>query len=163
MSPHQTIAVAVRLFAVWLVIYVGRTAPSFYREAVRTDDFDARVVILLVAALTVALVLLLWFFPKTVARRLLDSKSLVAGEPVSIDTWFAVGCALLGLWLIVPALSSLIYHFAVQFMAQRNPEVEMSNANPTWVYWCAEIAFGVWLLLGAKGARKLFWWARNAN
>ena len=38
MSPIQTIAVAVRLFAIWLAIYAGRMLPQFYRETVRFDD-----------------------------------------------------------------------------------------------------------------------------
>jgi hypothetical protein len=77
--------------------------------------------------------------------------------------WFAVGCALIGLWLIVPALASIIYHLSVLFMAQRNPEIDTSNMGFTWVYYVAEIAMGVWLLLGARSARRLFWWARNAR
>jgi hypothetical protein len=38
MSPIQTIAVAVRLFAIWLAIYAGRMLPQFYRETVSFDD-----------------------------------------------------------------------------------------------------------------------------
>jgi len=163
MSPHQTIAVAVRLFAVWLAIYAARSAPSFYRESVRTDDPNAGIVIILVLALVAVLVFFLWFFPRTVARNLLDTKSLTPSEPASPDTWFAVGCALLGLWLMVPALASLIYHLSVLFMAQRNPEIDTSNMGFAWVYYVTEIAIGVWLLLGARSARRLFWWARNAR
>ena len=51
MSPHQTFAVAVRLFAIWLAIYAARTTPSFHRESVRTDDPNAGIAVLVVAAL----------------------------------------------------------------------------------------------------------------
>ena len=161
MSPHQTIAVVVRLFAIWLVIYVARTAPAFYREAVRLDDPNASVVAIAIAVLVTLFVLFLWFFPRTVARNLLDPKSLTTTEPVSPDTWLAVGCALIGIWLIVPALASCIYHLSVLYLAQRDPTLDTSNMSFTWIYYSAEIVLGVWLLLGARGARKLFWWARN--
>jgi hypothetical protein len=29
------------------------------------------------------------------------------------------------------------------------------------VYYVVQIALGVWLLMGARGARRLFWWART--
>jgi hypothetical protein len=77
MSPHQTIAVAVRLFAIWLVIYFAQSAPSFFRESVRTDDIAASVAVVVISILAVLLALFLWFFPRTVARGLLDSKGLV--------------------------------------------------------------------------------------
>ena len=161
MSPHQTIAVAIRLFAVWLAIYAGRTAPSFYRELVRMNDSAGSAIVIGISLLIVIFILYLWFFPKTVARGLLDSNSAAPVEAASPDTWFAVGCALLGLWLIVPALANLIYDLFTLYWAQRNPGVDTSDLRPAWIYYLAEIGFGIWLLLGARGARRIFWWARN--
>jgi hypothetical protein len=163
MSPHQTIAVAVRLFAIWLAIYAGRMVPAFYREVSGTDDTGASVAIIVIAVFVLLFVLLLWFFPRTVARGLLDAKSLVPVEPASADTWFAVGCALIGLWLLIPALASVIYNLSVIYLAQRDSAIDMTSLRFPWTYYLVEIAFGVWLLLGARGIRRLFWWARNAR
>jgi len=33
MTPHQTIAVAIRLFAVWLALYFLRAAPAYHSGA----------------------------------------------------------------------------------------------------------------------------------
>ncbi len=163
MSPHQTIAVAVRLFAIWLVIYFARSAPSFFRESLRTDDTAASVTVIVISVLAVLLALFLWFFPRTVARGLLDVKSLTPTQPASPDTWFAVGCSLIGMWLIVPALASVIYYLSALFMAQRSPAFDTTDMHFAWVYYLTEIAIGIWLLLGARGARRLFWWARSAE
>ena len=163
MTPHQTIAVLVRLFAIWLAIYFARLLPSFHREMVETDDPNAMLAAVVIAVLVVLVVLFLWFFPRTIAWTLLDSKSLAPAEPSSPDTWLAVGCALIGLWLIIPALARLIYNLSMLYLAQRTPNVDTSNLSFTWIYYVVEIAFGVWLVLGARGARKLFWWARNAE
>jgi hypothetical protein len=48
-------------------------------------------------------------------------------------------------------------------MAQRNPAIDTTDMRFAWVYYLAEIAIGIWLLLGARGARRLFWWARKAE
>ena len=163
MSPHQVIAVFVRLFAIWLAIYFARTVPALYREVMRVDDSTTLVVILAISIFSIFFVIFLWLFPRSVARGLLDSNSLAPVETASPDTWFAVGCALIGLWLIVPALSSLIYNLWVFYMAQRNPALDASDYHYGWVYYFIEIALGVWLLLGAKGARRVFWWARRVE
>jgi hypothetical protein len=163
MTPHQVIAVVVRLFAIWVVIYVARTAPAFYHQLTSVNDTGAVITTVVISVVTILLVLLLWFFPRTVARSLLDAKVVAREEPASADTWFAVGCALIGLWLIVPALSSVIYKLSVLYLAQRDSEIDTTNLGLDLVYFGVEIAFGIWLLLGARGARKLFWWARDAR
>ena len=163
MSPQQTIAVLVRLFAIWLAIYFARMLPAFYHEMVVTADTNATVIAIVIAAFTIACILLLWFFPRTIAGTLLDSSGSAATEAASPDTWFAVGCALIGLWLIVPALSSLLYNLSVLYLSQRMPDFDASNIRYSMIYHVTEIAFGVWLLLGARGARKVFWWARGRD
>jgi hypothetical protein len=159
-TPLQTIAVVVRLFAIWLTIYVARAAPPFYREVVRLEDSAAAGVTIGIAILLVLFILFLWFFPRTVARVLLDERVLAPAEVSSPDTWFAVGCALLGLWLIIPSLGSLIWHASVVYLARRESSLDISNLRYEWIYYGVTFIFGVWLLLGARGVRKLFWWAR---
>ena len=161
MSPHQTLAVVVRLFAIWLAVYVARSAPFYFREAARSDDAYAGAVIVAIAIVMAAFLLFLWFFPRTVARGLLASESAGPAAPATVDTWFAVGCALIGLWLIVPAATSLLYKFFVAYMAQRSNDYDAWMLQFGWVYYAIQLAFGFWLLLGAKGVRTLFWWARS--
>ena len=163
MTPHQTIAVLVRLFAIWLAIYFGRMLPAFYKQMVHTDDSNATIIAVVIALLIAAAVLILWFFPRTIAGALLDSKRPLVAESASPDIWLAVGCALIGLWLIIPAVSSLLYDLSLLYLAQRTPGLGVSDLSYYWMYYVIEIAFGVWLLLGARGARRLFWWARRAE
>jgi len=164
LTPHQTIAVLVRLFAIWLAIYFGRMLPAFYKQMVNTDDSNATIIAVVIGVFTVVALLILWFFPRTIAGALLDSKRpLVVAESASPDIWLAVGCALIGLWLIIPAASSLLYNLSILYLAQRTPGLDVSDLRYYWIYYVIEIAFGVWLLLGARGARRLFWWARRAE
>jgi hypothetical protein len=160
MAPKQGIAIGIRLFAIWLAIYFARMLPAFYHQMVLTVDPYANLIAAGVVAFTIAAILVLWFFPRTIAGVLLESSGPIATEPASPDTWFAVGCALLGLWLIVPALSSLLYNLSILYLSQRTSDVDTSNISYGLIYYVIEITFGVWLLLGARGARTLFWWAR---
>src|SRR5207248_4142271 len=91
MSPHQTLAVAVRLFAIWLAIYVVRMAPWVYRETLKADDIVASTIVIFLVAAALLFIFLLWFFPRSIARGLLDAKNLSSAEPPSADLWFALG------------------------------------------------------------------------
>jgi hypothetical protein len=137
--------------------------PAFYKQMVNTDDSNATIIAVVIGVFTVVALLILWFFPRTIAGALLDSKRPLVAESASPDIWFAVGCALIGLWLIIPAASSLLYNLSILYLAQRTPGLDVSDLRYYWIYYVIEIAFGVWLLLGARGARRLFWWARRAE
>lgn len=39
MSPHRISAVAVRLFAVWLTIYVGTSSLSFFNQPATSESY----------------------------------------------------------------------------------------------------------------------------
>jgi hypothetical protein len=87
MSPHQAIAVAVRIFAVWLAIYVVRTIPAFFIEG--RGDTSGLVTAAIVGLLTLGIALLLWAFPLITARKLLSSPVAGAASSATPDTWLA--------------------------------------------------------------------------
>jgi hypothetical protein len=162
-SPLQTTALAVRLFAIWLAIYWARWIPYLYTQARDTEGMAETVTAVIVAALGIAFVLALWFFPRTVARTLLPGESIsppVTSPPAS---WFAVGCALLGLWVLTSAVPALVRNAYVLFYVQRNNMPLPENWGSGVIYYAVELGVGVWLLLGAAGVRKVLWWARSAR
>jgi hypothetical protein len=163
MSPIQMVALAVRLFAIWLGLYSARAAPALYIETQKLDDPIAMGIVIAVALVIFAVVLLLWFFPRTVARSILPSTSEPAVQNTSPDTWLALGCSLLGLWLLAEMFPGLVRFIFVWYYSQRTKLDMPDNVTSGAVYYIAEFAVGVWLLLGASGARKLFWWVRNAG
>jgi hypothetical protein len=163
MSPLQMLALGVRLFAVWLGLYFARTTPALYLETQKLDDPIASGIAIAVALVVLAVVLLLWFFPRTVARGLLPSTTQPTVERVSPDTWLALGCCLLGLWLLAEMFPGLVRFIFVWYYSQRTKLEMADNFVSGSVYYMAQAAVGIWLLLGARGARKLFWWVRNAG
>jgi hypothetical protein len=62
MAPYQIVAAAVRLFAIWLAVYVVRATPAFLVELRKYDDDVGLAISLGVAGLVIAVVLVLGSF-----------------------------------------------------------------------------------------------------
>jgi hypothetical protein len=161
MSPIQTVALGVRLFAIWLAIYCSRWAPYFYGQARDADDTAARVVIVAVGVLAFAAVLFLWFFPRTVARAILPAGDPVPVVPAGADAWLAVGCTLLGLWVLSDALPGLARHAAIAFYVSRANMPVPTGWGTDMLYDAVQLVIGAWLVLGAAGVRRTIAWARG--
>jgi len=162
-SPIQATALAVRLFAIWLAIYWARWVPYLYTQARETEGMAASLAVVIGTALGVAFVLALWFFPRTVARTILPSESISLPTNAAPASWFAVGCALLGLWVFTSAVPALVRNAYVLWYVQRNNMSVPEGWGSGVLYYAVELGVGVWLLLGAAGVRKILWWARSAR
>jgi hypothetical protein len=110
--------------------------------------------------LAFGLLYLLWRFPLTVANKLLDSSAREPVEPASPDLWLALGCSLIGLWLLSSYVLSLIQTLTMLWnISEYDYPVFIFNL----AYDLTAVALGLWLVLGARGFRKVFWWARYAG
>ena len=160
MSPHQTIAVAARLFAAWLAAYSFQDIVTFYFEAASRSYSYALPIAITAVIVAAGLVLVLWFFPQTVARKLLVSPVSDSTPSGSPETWLAVGCTLIGLWVLTSAVPALIRRLLFLHFA----DAGYQDATTVWLlYYSAEIAIALWLILGTKGIKRLFLWAQTAG
>jgi hypothetical protein len=158
MSPHQAIAVAARLFAVWLLIHLPGQAYAFFADQSRLSDPRLRLITLSVVVVELVVILAFWMFPDTIARTLLRSSSAEPPAPSSADAWLSLGCALMGLWLLATSLPALV----VDVFAWSSMQLEERSFLWRSVFYdFSQVAIGVWLTLGARGFRRLVWWARN--
>ena len=162
MSPHQIIAVAVRLLAVWLVVTTIVTAPTSYVRLLAEEfsSMSAIAVLIFLAVLALGIVYFLWRFPLTIAGKLLTPSAQEPAESASPDLWLSMGCALMGLWLLVQFVPLLARDLMVVFEGYSSDgsilKVRLATDLPG-------VIIGLWLIFGAKGFRKLFWWARDAG
>jgi hypothetical protein len=159
MSPIQAVSVAVRIFAVWLALYVLRTVSSiaFLRHS-QQPGLWVPVALTVVTALLAAA---LWFFPRTIAGTLLSPDNARPQGPASPDLWLAMGCSLLGLWMLTSSLPSLVLGAYALFYVDSG--ISDSDLKSTVLYNLVEVAAALWLIFGARGFRRLFWWAQNAG
>ena len=77
-----------------------------------------------------------------------------------------MGCALIGLWLLttsVPALLLNLYVLAGATDHYAEANSLRHDLKHSVLYNAAEVAIALWLILGARGFRELYWWAQNVG
>jgi hypothetical protein len=158
-TPLQSVALALRLFAVWLALQTLRTVPSFF--TVNGLESPSYVWMTFMLALALVVIITLWFFPRVIAGKLLPTPDSQAQTPATPDVWLAIGCTLLGLWTLTTTIPRLVYdYFAWNALQMTDDRSELQH----WiVYNLIELVIAVWLILGAKGVRNIFRWAQNVG
>lgn len=100
----------------------------------------------------------LWFFPLTVARKLLPvMKERGVGIPLDGVTAFTLGITLVGFWLLTNGLLDAIYwgvHLADLEAMRIEGRVFTTEQRASMVATVAQIAVAVALVLGADGVRR---------
>jgi hypothetical protein len=162
MTPHQTLAVAVRLFAIVIALYAARELFSFMAFGQRDGAFSPALIVG-VLLLFCAVAAVLRFFPKSIARGLLTSSNDTPAAPYAPDTWLAVGSALIGLWLAASALAILARSLILLFIYWPDATIDRSGLLTGVLYGAAELVVGLALILGANGIRNFIVWAQTAG
>lgn len=165
MNPHQALTVCVRLFVIWLFWYALSTVTGVYLQANRHDALSALNAVLWSAGSAVLFCVALWFSSSFIARRLLPSATTPVSEAPSVDVWFSLGCALIGIWLLAKAIPALVGYLLIDHLQKHfNPEsfIPVQDWSLLVSYNVFQLVFGVWLFLGTRGLRKAFLWARHA-
>lgn len=159
MTKEQIVGLAVRLFAIFLFVYGIRSVPSI----VRLSDFyvfpiQAWLFIGIYILIFISFSILLWFFPITVARKLLpleDKK--VEEKPATASDVELVAYSILGLWVLSRAVPDMFYWIVA--ISARPPEFHTFTISHKWyaaiVSTIIELVIGFWFLFGAKGLRGL--------
>ena len=167
MTCKQFVALGVRLFCIWLAIYILRSVPAYWivisqQQSART----AGIVVMATMAFFAVIVLLLWLFPLTVARKLLPRSAL--DQTVTLPPHEAIeraGFCLMGLWLLTRAIPVLVFEaFLSHLDAPPGTTVELRPQDYAAIAeHLVELAIALWLLFGARGLRGLLTWARSAG
>jgi hypothetical protein len=157
MSPQQIVALALRLFAIWLGIQALGYLPSFFYRS-EGQYSRAYVYVAFLLALNVAIIISLWFFPRSIAGKLVPPEKPSAQPSASTDSWLAIGCTLIGLWTLTDTIPRLVYWLYVL----KNTDERWWTGPEVWQQ-IARLAIAVWLVLGGKGVAKIFRWAKYAG
>jgi flagellar biosynthesis protein FlhB len=165
MSPNQSLVVVVRLFALWLIGYYITTAPWFYVQAKKFSADSAVAYSLGAAAVVLALSAVLWYSASWIAQRLISGPSQAPEKSAAFDSWFSVGCALIGLWVLAKAIPALLHYFIANFMGAGmfpNTYIVTPEWHLTAIFNTIQLLFGLALFLGGKGLNKVVLWVHNA-
>jgi hypothetical protein len=165
MSPNQSLVVAVRLFALWLIGYYITAAPLFYVQTKKFSPNSAVLYTLGAVVIVLALSAALWYFASWIAGRLITDSSKVATQSDAFDSWFSVGCSLIGLWVLAKAIPALLHYFFANFMGSnmfQNTYIVTPEWHLTAIFNTIQLFFGLALFLGGKSLNKIVLWVRNA-
>jgi hypothetical protein len=161
-SREDIIAVASRLLAVYLAV-VSTQIPISLLSLPDSQPVEASLLFIQLgtAASILALAALLWFFPLTVARRLLPVMR-DPQPPVSVPGALALSLALavLGFWLLAKAVSDVVYWSTVLFFSSRSavPMEFLPEHKADMVTTVVELAIAATLILGNRGIAS---WVRR--
>jgi hypothetical protein len=165
MNPTQSLAVGIRLFAIWLLWYGLTKTSSTYFISRDADQVTSLLPFVVGAILVTLICLLLWLFPTFLARKILPTWDEAPSTIPVFEDWFSVGCSLIGVWALAKAIPALSSYLIVNYLGQKIYPDSFS-VNPDWPLYVAfnvfQLLFGVWLFFGAKGLRKILVWAREA-
>jgi hypothetical protein len=154
-TPHQTVALAFRLFAIWLAIQALGYVPAFFSVG---GSGSRHAYISFMLALNAVIILVLWVFPRIVVGKLLPSAEPQSQPPPTPDTLLSVGCTLIGLWTLTNTVPRLAFYLYLT-----------KSTNDRW--WLVpedlsdivKLFIAIWLVLGGRGIGKIFRWAQYAG
>ncbi len=158
MTPHQFIAIVVRLFAIWYAIFlIKELPPSFIAELEHTGAIVP--IKIGIAVFLVLLGLVLWFAANPIARLIVPRPGAETPLPWTEKRLLTIGSSIVGLWVMLYALSPLIYYGTLWFLSIKNqmPGWETEHTISLTTAFVV-FALGVWLFVGARGLWSV--WSR---
>jgi hypothetical protein len=168
-APIQVVVVCLRFLAiVWLLYALNNAYGAMSYLGLQSGVPGGRWVVWIQAALQLAICGALWFFPVTIASKLLPPHSRPAEPPSPplLQEWQTLGVICIGLWALSRAVPDMVYWVTYMGMAFESdtPVNEFApDQKAGFIATIAEIIVGLWLVLGAKGVAALLFKIRTAG
>jgi hypothetical protein len=164
--PQQILIVLIRLFAIiWSLHVLGQIAAGVVLERIGVAG-EALAIWVLVAAQFVACAFL-WFFPATLASKLLRSGNVpVSSTAVPVSEWQALALVTVGVFALTRAIPNASY-WAI--MLTTGSPLEPNDADLGFEQKVSafaallELLIGLWLVLGSAGIRSAIFRLRGAG
>jgi hypothetical protein len=163
-KPEHVVAIALRLFAIALILY---TVSSFIGSAWFVfgsgSNSGASVLVVIVTVLMLAAAFLLWRFPLWIASRLVrfDDSINRTSSSISVSELQTVAFTVLGIYLLLKGVTAGIY-WVFLFNALREYDID-AHQWASVLMTIAEILLACFLVSGAKGLTVLISKVRQAG
>jgi len=159
MTKEQIVALAVKLFAVFLLIYgLGQLASIIPLSYYDNISVGAWITIAGLGLFFAGIILFLWFFPLFISRKLLPSDEVKEGESIaSVKDIDVIAFSILGLWVLASAVPDMVYWILMWMtvLSKSSGDAMLTEQVINTTVTVLEIIIGVWLLVGARGLRGL--------
>jgi len=160
-SREDFVAIASRLFAIYLLYSTIRSTPAALQMLSQPDGTEWLALYAGLIAGFLLFIAFLWFFPLTIARKLLP----VMREPRSetaldSSTALSVGITLIGMWWLATAIADASYWIAlvIRIVQTAPPGFEWSHEQIANIAATAvELVIALTLVLGSNGVKALIY------
>lgn len=161
MSREDYIAIAARLFAVYVVFVAVRDIPGTISVVSQSSGSGGSWSYVIATLVALSIATLLWFFPLTIARKLLPVMREPRSEK-SVDAPMAlsIGITLIGLWFLANAVADGVYWLTLRFHVERMELIGFewsSEQIAGMATTVAQLVLALCLLLGSGGIRRLIY------
>jgi len=171
LTPQQVLTLVIRLFAIGLVLYsfqvaVGQLAAF---NQVELEDIDILAMLFLGALAPIVVALFLWFFPLSIANRLVRPSPLLTETEASQDTdLYQLAFIVLGIYLLYGVISDTAYWWGIAvYMKDPDPFVEPLQLVPgqkaAIVVTAIEFVMSLFLIFGSKAISAFIQRVRHAS
>lgn len=111
MTPHQFVAIAVRLLALIGAIHVVKVLIGQGALVIRQSDNEMLLYsVLIPAAFLMVVLVFFWVWAANVANRLVPRTAHTNYMTITAEALTRTGCGLIGLWLVVQASGDLLWY-----------------------------------------------------
>ena len=161
-SREDYVAIAVRLFAVYIVFNVVLQIP-IVTQALSQEHGAAWAWLHALALLaSIAICALLWFFPLTIARKLLPvMKEPRSDQAINASIGLSLGLTLIGVWIFAQgAIDSIYWITLIVRTKQMEQQIDFDwepDQIASIVTTIFELALAAWLSFGNSGLRRLIY------
>ena len=153
MSPQQVVALSLRVFSIWLTLWAIRYITFIPNNLASNDMNNAMVVSYSIGVGIIMVSLCIWFFPMTVANKMVSQSSYKNKFNTRPDEVALVAISVLGLWKIVDSAPALIsYLFQLYLNAGDRPIFSAldSAGKSDLIFMMIELIIAVLLVTQAK-------------
>ena len=167
MSREDYVAVAARLFALYLAFDILKLTPGAVQ--LFEDEFGLHWAAMYSVALLLGLLVcwFLWYFPLTVARKLLPvmrvpTPAISAAPPAAM----ALGITLIGVWFLAYALTDATYWLSMLLQYQRMTDMSMlwtAEQTAGVAATAAQLVLACVMIFGSTGIRRLIYRFRHGE
>lgn len=161
MSPHQILIACSRLGAIVWGIFAIRQIPESW---LHVGSADSRTPVLVLTAVQFALCLFLWFFPATVARKILPPGA--AALPTRPTDWRVLGIILIGLWTFTQVVPRVAY-WVIFIRTLASADIAIASLTAVQkgqiASTSAELAVAIFLVFGARATAAYLFGIRSGS
>ena len=159
MSREDIVAVASRLFAVFVFVFTLRTVAGAVHVVTAGENMVSLATLVVIVLALLSITALLWFFPLTIARKLLPvMKEPRSEHALDASTSLSIALTAIGIWFLANAIVDATY-WLILYSRVHNSDVtgfewtpdQLANMAATII----ELAISLWLIFGSTGIKHM--------